>query len=141
MTLLECPCECHRVSGRQYCMPCCNTQIECAPVVDGDKLTPAEQTVIDDAKELMGKVIARIEQSTKQYGKNYILANVMKETEDEVLDIIGWPLLEAIRIRQLFLHKLGQLDGKYLVKFVEAQTSEYLTHLKEKIDVELGKRQ
>lgn len=99
-----------------------------------------EQAVIDDAKDLMEKVLARIESSTKQYGANYILANVMKETEEELLDIIGWPLLEAIRMRQLFLKKLGQLDGKYLDKFLGAQTPEYLSHLKEKIDAELNKR-
>ncbi|KKM15025.1 hypothetical protein LCGC14_1700180, partial [marine sediment metagenome] len=82
-----------------------------------------------------------IETSTKQYGTNYVLADVMKETEDEMLDIIGWPLLEVIRMRQLFLKKLGQLDGKYLDKFLAFQTSEYLSHLKEKIDAELVKRQ
>lgn len=105
------------------------------------QLTPEEQAVVDDAKELMEKVLARIEISTKKYGTNYVLANVMQETEEEMLDIIGWPLLEAIRMRQLFLKKLGQLDGTYLDTFLEAQTFEYLTHLKEKIDIELGKRQ
>jgi len=104
------------------------------------QLTPEEQVVVDDARDLMEKVLVRIEQSTKQYGTNYVLANVMKETEEEMLDIIGWPLLEVIRMQQLFLKKLGQLDGKYLDKFLESQTSEYLSHLKEKIDAELGKR-
>ena len=105
------------------------------------QLTPEEQAVVDDAKDLMEKVLARIEQSTKQYGTNYVLADVMKETEEEWLDIIGWPLLAAVRAHQLFLKKLGQLDGKYLDKFLEFQTPEYLSHLKEKIDAELVKRQ
>jgi hypothetical protein len=65
----------------------------------------------------------------------------MKETEEEWLDIIGWPLLAAVRARQLFLGRLGQLDGKYLDKFLGSQTSEYLSHLKEKIDAKLIKRQ
>ena len=104
------------------------------------QLTPKEQAVVDDAKDIMQKVIVRIEQSTRQYGTNYVLANVMKETEEEMLDIVGWPLLEVIRMRQLFLKKLGQLDGKYLDKFLISQTSEYLSHLKEKIDAELSKR-
>ena len=89
----------------------------------------------------MEKVLERITQSTKQYGTNYVLANVMKETDEELLDIIGWPLLEVIRIRQLFSGKLAQLDGKYLDKFLVSQTSDYLTHLKEKIDTELLNRQ
>lgn len=105
------------------------------------QLTPEEQAVVDDARDLMAKVLVRIETSTKQYGTNYVLADVMKETEEEWLDIIGWPLLAAIRARQLFLKKLGQLDGKYLDKFLESQTFEYLSYLKKKIDAELVKRQ
>lgn len=105
-----------------------------------DQLNSEEQAVVDTAEELMAKVLVRIKRSTKQYGVNYVLANVVQETEEEMLDIIGWPLLEVIRMRQLFLKKLKQLDGKYLDKFLEVQTSEYLTHLKEKIDIELGKR-
>ena len=105
-----------------------------------DDLTAAEQAVVDEAKDLMDKVLVRITQSTQQYGTNYVLANVMKETEEEMLDIIGWPLLEVIRMKQLFLHKLGQLDGKYLDKFLEAQTHTYLLHLKEKIESELTNR-
>lgn len=103
-------------------------------------LTPAEKGVIDEAKLLTEQVLERIEKSTRQYGTNYILANVMKETNEELLDIIGWPLLEVIRIKQLYLNKLGQLDGKYLDKFLGAQTIEYLKHLKLKIDAELQKR-
>ena len=105
-----------------------------------EQLTPEEQAVVDDARDLMEKVLTRVEQSTKKYGTNYVLADVMKETEEEWLDIIGWPLLAAIRARQLFLGKLGQLDGKYLDKFLEFQTLEYLSHLKEKINAELIKR-
>ncbi len=104
------------------------------------QLSPEEQAVVNDAKDIMGKVIERIEKSTKQYGTNYVLANVMKETEEEMLDLVGWPLLEVIRMRQLFLKKLGQLDGKYLDKFLKAQTLEYLSHLKEKINAELTER-
>jgi hypothetical protein len=89
----------------------------------------------------MEKVLVRIETSTRQYGTNYVLANIVKEVDEELLDIIGWPLLEVIRIRQLFSNKLGQLDGIYLDKFLSVQTLEYLLHLKEKIGDELVKRQ
>lgn len=161
MQIYECKCDCHSSNGlMKHCTPCCITcrgcgrnikfefekehEKECKPlavVVDEDTLNPTEQDVIDNARDLMEKVLARIETSTKQYGTNYVLANVMRETEDELLDIIGWPLLEVIRMRQLFLKKLGQLDGKYLDKFLAFQTFEYLSYLKEKIDAELVKRQ
>lgn len=103
------------------------------------QLTP-EERVADDARDLMEKVLVRVEQSAEKYGTNYVLADVMKETEEEWLDIIGWPLLAAIRARQLFLGKLGKLDGKYLDKFLEFQTFEYLSHLEKKINAELIKR-
>jgi len=104
-------------------------------------MTAEEQAVVDEARDIMEKVLVRIEQSTQQYGTNYVLANVMKETDEEMLDIVGWPLLEVIRMRQLFLKKLGHLDGMYLDKFLAAQTPEYLSHLTAKIDEELVKRQ
>jgi hypothetical protein len=106
-----------------------------------EQLTPEEQSVVNEAKDLMEKVLVRIETSTRQYGTNYVLANIVKEVDEELLDIIGWPLLEVIRIRQLFSNKLGQLDGIYLDKFLSVQTLEYLLHLKEKIGDELVKRQ
>lgn len=103
-------------------------------------LTPTEQAVVDEAKDLMEKVLVRIEKSTRKYGANYVLANVMKETEEEWLDIIGWPLLEAVRMRQLFMKKLVELNGRYLDKFLEFQTDDYLLHLKQKIEEALTKR-
>lgn len=155
----ECRCACHSSDGlMKYCMPCCGTCKKCFCNVKfgfeeehGKECKPLpfevfqfnleEQAVVNDAKDLMEKVLARIEQSTKQYGTNYVLADVMKETEEEWLDIIGWPLLAAVRAHQLRFKKLGQLNGKYLDKFLESQTPEYLSHLKEKIDAELVKRQ
>ena len=103
-------------------------------------LTPTEQAVVDEAKDLMEKVLVRIEKSTRKYGANYVLANVMKETEEEWLDIIGWPLLEAVRMRQLFMKKLVELNGRYLDKFLKFQTDDYLSLLKQKIEEELTNR-
>ena len=103
-------------------------------------LTSEEQAVVDEAKDLMEKVLVRIEKSTRKYGANYVLANVMKETEEEWLDIIGWPLLEAVRMRQLFMKKLVELNGRYLDKFLEFQTDDYLLLLKQKIEEELTNR-
>ena len=122
-----------------YICPWCKVNI-LSHVASHDCVPTEEQKVINDAKDILAQVLARIEKSTRQYGTNYVLANVMKETEEEMLDIIGWPLLEVIRMRQLYLNKLSQLDGKYLDKFLETQTFEYLTYLKEKIADELGKR-
>jgi len=113
----------------------------CACCRDDTPLKPAEQAVMDDATDIMQKVLARIRRSTQQYGTNYVLANVMEETEEEILDIVGWPLLEAVRMRQILLKRLYSLDGKYLDKFLTAQTPEYLSHLRAKIDAELVTRQ
>lgn len=162
MEMWECHCDCHKFGG-EHCVACCMLCPRCGrkvkigmedfhakecvgvlmqlPIPEKQSLTSEEQAVVDDARDLMEKVLIRIEQSTKQYGTNYVLADVMKETDEEMLDIIGWPLLEVIRMRQLFLNKLSQLDGKYLDKFLKFQTFEYLLYLKGKIDAELTKRQ
>ncbi len=161
MSFWECHCDCHKFGGK-HCVACCMLCPRCGrkviigmedlhakeckralmqiSVSEKQSLTSEEQAVVDDAKDLMEKVLARITQSTKQYGTDYVLANVMKETEEEMLDIIGWPLLEVIRMKQLFLKKLSQLDGKYLDKFLENQTFEYLSYLKDKINKELTTR-
>lgn len=105
------------------------------------QLTPEQQTIVDTAKDLMEKVLDRITRSTVQYGSNYVLADIVNETEEEMLDIIGWPLLEVVRMRQLFSNNLKQFDEHYLNKFFNLQKSEYLLYLKEKINEELAKRQ
>jgi hypothetical protein len=166
----ECDCSCHEFEGMVHCMACCSRCLRCGKNVaigmedlhdkecksckimedmmekmmsmkeTGKSLTPEEQAVVDEAKDLMEKVLVRIEKSTRKYGANYVLANVMKETEEEWLDIIGWPLLEAVRMRQLFMKKLVELNGRYLDKFLKFQTDDYLLHLKQKIEEALAKR-
>jgi len=167
-SIWECDCDCHKIEGVVHCMACCSECLKCGRRVkigiedfhakecksmeevittamkemakEPISLTPTEQAVVDEAKDLMEKVLVRIEKSTRKYGANYVLANVMKETEEEWLDIIGWPLLEAVRMRQLFMKKLVELNGRYLDKFLKFQTDDYLLLLKQKIEEELTNR-
>ena len=105
-----------------------------------DEFTPEQQQVLDDMKEVMNDIYARVARSTKQYGMSYLLANTPHEVEEELLDMPGWMMMEAVRIRQVLRSRLPELRDQYLAKFLNNQKTEYLEYLYSQIDAELKKR-
>ena len=102
--------------------------------------TPEQQQVLDDMKEVMDDIYARVARSTKQYGMSYLLADTPHEVEEELLDMPGWMMMEAVRIRQVLRSRLPELRDQYLVKFLKNQKKEYLQYLQAQIVDELSKR-
>lgn len=102
--------------------------------------TPEQQQVLDDMREVMEDIFARVAKSTKQYGMSYLLANTPGEIEEELLDMPGWMMMEAVRIRQVLRNRLPELRDQYLEKFLKNQKIEYLQYLQGQIDAELKKR-
>jgi len=112
-----------------------------AEKVDTYKTTPKNvKDLMKVAHIITEDILKRVEASAKKYGAAYILADVQKELDQEVLDIVGWTLLEAIRIRLILSNRLAQLDKEYLKKFLKYHNTEYLEMLKNKIDKELVNR-
>lgn len=99
-----------------------------------------QKNLLNDAEELMHDVLDRVKISSEKYRTAYTLADVQNEFDAEILDIVGWPLLEAVRIRQIMRDRLANMDGLYLKKFLEYNDSEYLNTLRAAIDSELSKR-
>lgn len=105
------------------------------------KNLPEEQeNLLEDAKITMAEVLSRIEQTSKKYGTAYTLADVEAELAAELLDVVGWPLLQVIRLRQVMKGRLATLNGAYLEKFLVYHDSKYLKYLRDAIDGELSKR-
>ena len=50
-------------------------------------------------KELLEEVQKRIEVSYEKYGDQFLLADIKSEFDEEIFDIVGWPLLLAIRLK------------------------------------------
>lgn len=104
------------------------------------EFTPEQQQVLDDMREVMEDILARVTRSTKQYGMSYLLANTPGEVEEELLDMPGWMMMEAVRIRQVLRSRLPELRDQYLAKFLKNQKTEYLQYLQAQIADELAKR-
>lgn len=105
-----------------------------------DKLPDDVNELMKEARKIVENALKRVEDSAKKYGAAYGLADISSEFDQEVLDIVGWPLLEAVRIHLVLSKRLAQLDGKYLEKFLKYHDADYLEMLKEKIEQELKSR-
>ena len=105
-----------------------------------EKLPEEEQSVIDDARATMESVLSRMTETSKNYGAAYTLADIQAEFEAEIDDIVGWPLLEAVRIKRVMGCRLEKMSDAYLLKFLKYHDDEYLNKLQVAISFELHKR-
>jgi len=87
------------------------------------------------------KVSDKIEASAKKYNDNaYMLADIPKEIEEELIDIVGWPLLEVLRIKEIMAGKIANLEDIYWQTFLPRQSKEFLCGLMNKCADELANR-
>lgn len=98
-------------------------------------------TINNDAQEIISEVLKRLDHSYSKYGDQYLLANIESELNEEIYDIVGWPLLLAIRLKQISRGIVKELNGDYLDKFILRAKTEYLLQLQERINIELEERQ
>ena len=90
--------------------------------------------VFEDVKQ-------KVENSSKKYNDNaYMLADIPKEIYEELIDIIGWPTLEVLRILELFQGKVAKIEDIYWKNFFPRQTDEFLKDLLIMSLVEIQKR-
>ncbi|MCK9543667.1 MAG: hypothetical protein M0R03_16735 [Novosphingobium sp.] len=96
-----------------------------------------------DAEDFLKQVIKKLDNASvklKYDDSTYQIADIPKEVEEELLDLIGWPLLEVLRIREVLKNKLAKADEIYWDKFFPRQSTEFLIILYKKIFDELVKR-
>lgn len=105
-----------------------------------EHLSDENKEILDEALKISGDVMVRLKDSVKKYGTAYTLADIEKEFDDELLDIVGWPLLMAARMRKVMAFKLAHLNGEYLQKFLAYNDDTYLVMLRSEIDKELLSR-
>ncbi len=112
-----------------------------AEKINSYKKTPQNvKDLMKVAHTITEDVLKRVEESAKKYGAAYILADIKEELNQEVLDIVGWTLLEAMRIQLIVSNRLARLDKEYLKKFLKYHDVKYLKMLRDEIDKELVKR-
>lgn len=93
------------------------------------------------AEDIMKEVLKRIQNSYKKYGDQYLLADIEQELDEEIYDIVGWPLLLAVRLSQISKGVVREMNNEYLDKFITRAKTPYLQRLETKIKIELKKRE
>lgn len=94
-----------------------------------------------DAEDFLIKVIAKLDTSAKKYNDNaYQVADIPKEIEEELVDLVGWPLLEVLRVREVMRGQLAKIEDIYWDSFFKRQTEEFLRGLRDRVEDELEKR-
>ena len=93
------------------------------------------------ARSFLEDVIKKLQTSAKKYDDNaYLLADIPKEINEELIDIIGWPLLEVLRIKEIMEGKVAKLEDIYWTNFLPRQTTPFLHGLLDKVSQELCNR-
>jgi hypothetical protein len=89
---------------------------------------------------LFDKVRKKLLKSSEKYGETYWLNNIEKELIEEIVDVLGWTTLEAVRLLNMVTLKFENLDKIYWEKFLHLQDNKFLQELINKIVTELSSR-
>jgi hypothetical protein len=92
------------------------------------------------AQELLQLVLKKIEVSAEHYQDAYVLNDVPREVSEEIVDILGWTLLECLRVQETVLKRVYQIDRIHWEKFLKNQTDDFLVKLHDQTALELGRR-
>ena len=92
------------------------------------------------AEALVAKVLDKLDKSSIEYGSNYILNDISREVDEELIDIVGWPLMEVLRLQETMQKMIYKANDIYWEKFLKNQTDEFLQILEKKVVGELGRR-
>jgi hypothetical protein len=92
------------------------------------------------AEELIKKVLDKLDKSSAIYKDAYVLNDISREVDEELVDIVGWPLMEVLRIQETIQKIIYKADNIYWEKFLKNQTDEFLNVLQSKVVTELERR-
>jgi len=91
-------------------------------------------------RDLFEEVLKRLKISADKYKDAYVVNNMSKELNDEFYDIIGWPLMMVMRMREVLEKKIYDFDNIYWDKFLSNQETDFLSKMQVLIKEELEKR-
>lgn len=92
------------------------------------------ETDLSGLDELFQAVKVKLEKSSSKYGETYWLNDINEELRQEIIDILGWTSLQALRLLTVARSQFMDLDKVYWEKFFSHQTDESLRVLKGRID-------
>ena len=92
------------------------------------------------AEALVAKVLDKLDKSSAIYKDAYVLNDISREVDEELVDIVGWPLMEVLRIQETMQKMIYNADNIYWEKFLKNQTTDFLEILFTKVEQELCER-
>lgn len=101
------------------------------------KLTEVTKKAI---KDLLVRVATKLSKSAEKYGDTMWVNDTKKELDEEIDDIVGWTVLEAVRLKQVANVKFARLDKIYWEKVFNHMTDDQLVFLQHKINKEVDRR-
>jgi len=91
-------------------------------------------------KDLLRKIVKKVERSSEKYKDAYLLNDMSREWEEELVDLVGWVLMQAVRMKEVVGQKIARNDLIFFDEFFKNQRTEFLQFLKKKIEDELKRR-
>jgi hypothetical protein len=91
-------------------------------------------------KDLLRKIVKKVERSSEKYKDAYLLNDMSREWEEELVDLVGWVLMQAVRMKEVVGQKIVRNDLIFFDEFFKNQRTEFLQFLKKKIEDELKRR-
>jgi hypothetical protein len=91
-------------------------------------------------KDLLHKMVKKVEKSSEKYKDAYLLNDMSREWEEELVDLVGWVLMQAVRMKEVVIKKIIRNDLVFFDQFFRNQTTKFLKFLKKKIEKELERR-
>jgi hypothetical protein len=91
-------------------------------------------------KDLLRKVVKKVEKSSQKYKDAYLLNDMSREWEEELVDLVGWVLMQAVRMKEVVGEKIIRNDLVFFKEFFKNQRTEFLKFLKKEIEKELERR-
>jgi hypothetical protein len=95
----------------------------------------------DQVSEMITLVTDKLFKSSQKYGtSSYVLNDMTREIQEEIVDLVGWSLMESIRLMEALQGKIYHADQIYWENFLQKQNTEFLKVLLDKVMEELEKR-
>ena len=88
-------------------------------------------------KKILRRVVKKLEKGSDKYKDAYLLCNMSREWSEELIDLVGWNMLQAIKMYEVLYYKIKHNDLIFYNAFFKNQDTKFLMFLKKKIDKEL----
>jgi hypothetical protein len=107
--------------------------------LDGNAIEPLP--IKDKVADMITLVTDKLFKSSQKYGtSSYVLNDMTREIQEEIVDLVGWSLMESVRLMEALKGKIYHADEIYWENFLKRQDTSFLEVLKGRVSNELTVR-